>query len=205
MTKAETQLLQEIRDNPGIRDRVFYVFNRVDESWYNTDLRQRLDNLINTQFQTGRVFKTSGLLGFYGSQIKQTTSEDRFGLDSVFLDKINRTELEETPQFVYEFLRYCTASGKLSPEKFRISVNNFETQNQNYVRILSEQGTLLVNQLIQDSGVEEFKTAINRYLTQEKRPQLFKNLADDFRRCLYSNQEILSKYTARFRQSTARN
>ena len=180
MTKAETQLLQEIRDNPGIRDRVFYVFNRIDESWYNTDLRQRLDNLINTQFQAGRVFKTSGLLGFYGSQIKQTTSEDRFGLDSVFLGKIHRTELEEeTPQFVYEFLRYCTASGKLSPEKFRISVNNFETQNQNYVRILSEQGTLLINQLIQDSGVEEFKTAITRYLTQEKRPQLFKNLADD--------------------------
>ena len=181
MTKAETQLLEEIRNNPGIRDRVFYVFNRIDESWYNNDLRQRLDNLIATQFQdSSRVFQTSGLLGFYGSQIKQTSQKDRFGLDSVFADKIHQTELEEvTPQFVYEFLRYCTASGKLSPEKFRISVNNFESQNQNYVRILSEQGSLLVNQLIQDSGVEEFKTAITRYLTQEKRPQLFKNLADD--------------------------
>ncbi|MGF1677093.1 MAG: dynamin family protein, partial [Rivularia sp. (in: cyanobacteria)] len=59
MTKAETQLLEVIRNNSGIRDRVFYVFNRIDESWYNTDLRQRLDNLINTQFQDGsRVFKT---------------------------------------------------------------------------------------------------------------------------------------------------
>ena len=151
MTKAETQLLEEIRDNPGIRDRVFYVFNRIDESWYNTDLRQRLDNLIGTQFQDdSKVFKTSGLLGFYGSQIKQTTQEDRFGLDSIFADKTNnklnnQTELaEETPQFIYEFLRYCTASGKLSPDKFRLSVNNFESQNQNYVRILSEQGTLLI-------------------------------------------------------------
>ncbi len=189
MTKAETQLLEVIRNNPGIRDRVFYVFNRIDESWYNTDLRQRLDNLITTQFHdSSRVFKTSGLLGFYGSQIKQTSEKDRFGLDSVFAGKVNQTsnqinntaELkEETPQFVYEFLRYCTASGKLSADKFRISVNNFESQNQNYIRILSEQGTLLINQLIQDSGVEEFKTAINRYLTQEKRSQLFKNLADD--------------------------
>ncbi|NJN08693.1 MAG: dynamin-like GTPase family protein [Richelia sp. RM1_1_1] len=201
MTKAETQLLEVIRNNPGIRDRVFYVFNRIDESWYNTDLRQRLDNLISTQFQDGsRVFKTSGLLGFYGSQIKQTSQKDRFGLDSVFAGKIHQTNNqtnnqtsnqtdnqtnntaeseEETPQFVYEFLRYCTASGKLSADKFRISVNNFESRNQNYVRILSEQGNLLINQLIQDSGVEDFKTAITRYLTQEKRSQLFKNLADD--------------------------
>ncbi len=200
MTKAETQLLEVIRDNPGIRDRVFYVFNRIDESWYNNDLKQRLNNLIGTQFQYGsRVFKTSGLLGFYGSQIKQTSQKDRFGLDTVFADihqvfdkssaeitdktsnniNYNKESVEDTPQFVYEFLRYCTASGKLPAEKFRISVNNFESQNQNYVRILSEQGTLLVNQLIEDSGVEKFKAAITRYLTQEKRPELFKHLADD--------------------------
>ncbi|BAY83205.1 hypothetical protein NIES267_26920 [Calothrix parasitica NIES-267] len=195
MTKAETQLLEVIRNNPGIRDRVFYVFNRIDETWYNNDLKQRLNSLINSQFHNGnRVFQTSGLLGFYGSQIKQTSQKDRFGLDSVFADKVhpvvdktsdeitdNHQAEEATPQFVYEFLRYCTASGKLPADKFRISVNNFETQNQNYVRILSEQGTLLVNQLIQDSGVENFKTAITRYLTQEKRPELFKNLAEDLK------------------------
>ena len=195
MTKAETQLLEVIRNNPGIRDRVFYVFNRIDETWYNSDLKQRLNSLITSQFQNGnRVFQTSGLLGFYGSQIKQTSQKDRFGLDTVFADKVNRVvdntsdeitdkkQAEEaTPQFVYEFLRYCTASGKLPADKFRISVNNFESQNQNYVRILSEQGGLLVNQLIQDSGVEKFQTAITHYLTQEKRPELFKNLAEDLK------------------------
>ncbi|AFY56177.1 putative GTPase (dynamin-related) [Rivularia sp. PCC 7116] len=181
MTKAETQLLEVIKNNPGVRDRVFYVFNRIDESWYNNDLQQRLDNLIATQFQNGsRVFKTSGLLGFYGSQIKQTSLKDRFGLDSIFATKVDDRQ-QTTPQFVYEFIRYCTASGKLPADKFRISVNNFESQNQNYVRILSEQGNLLVNQLIQDSGVEEFKAAITRYLTTEKRPELFKHLADDLK------------------------
>ncbi|MEM6752426.1 MAG: dynamin-like GTPase family protein [Cyanobacteria bacterium P01_C01_bin.38] len=201
MTKAETQLLEVIKDNPGIRDRVFYVFNRIDESCYNSDLKQRLNNLIGSQFQdVSRVFKTSGLLGFYGSQIKQTSQKDKFGLDTIFADKVCqksheiadkinneandklnniKDSIEETPQFVYEFLRYCTASGKLPADKFRISVNNFESQNQNYVRILSEQGTLLIHQLIQDSGVEEFKAAITRYLTQEKRPELFKHLAED--------------------------
>ncbi|MDJ0735242.1 MAG: dynamin-like GTPase family protein [Nostocaceae cyanobacterium] len=181
MTKEETELLETMRGNGGIRDRVFYVFNRIDETWYNAQLRQRLDSLINSQFaDTSRVFKTSGLLGFYGSQIQQTTVRDRFGLDSIFAESVKGLNgEEETPQFVYEFLQYCTTSGKLSPGKFRLSVNNYESQNENYVRILSEQGSLLIQQLIQDSGIEEFSAAVTRYLTQEKRPQLFKNLADD--------------------------
>ncbi|XHR85536.1 MAG: dynamin family protein [Gloeotrichia echinulata GP01] len=181
MTKEETQLLETMRGNAGIRDRVFYIFNRIDETWYNTQLRQRLDNLISGQFRdSNRVYKTSGLLGFYGSQIKQTSGRDRFGLDSLFTESVKALDArEETPQFVNEFNRYCANSGKLSPSKFRISVNSFETPNENYVRILAEQGTPLIEQLIQDSGIEEFRTAITRYLTEEKRPQLFKNLADD--------------------------
>jgi replication fork clamp-binding protein CrfC len=86
---------------------------------------------------------------------------------------------EETPQFINEFNRYCANSGKLSPNKFWISVNSYESPNQNYIRILAEQGTPLIEQLIEDSGIEEFRTAITRYLKEEKRPQLFKNLADD--------------------------
>ncbi|MBD2606554.1 dynamin-like GTPase family protein [Scytonema hofmannii FACHB-248] len=185
MTKEETELLETMRGNGGIRDRVFYIFNRIDETWYNNQLRQRLDNLINGQFRdTTRVYKTSALLGFYGSQIKQTSLQDRFGLDSIFARKNGETspsqnDSEETPQFVNEFNRYCANAGKLSPNQFRISVNSFETPNENYVRILNEQGKPLINQLIQDSGIEDFRTAITRYLTEEKRPLLFKNLADD--------------------------
>ncbi|MBE9049506.1 dynamin family protein [Nostocales cyanobacterium LEGE 11386] len=181
MTKEETELLETIRRNGGIRDRVFYIFNRIDETWYNTQLRQRLDALINGQFRdTQRVYKTSGLLGFYGSQIKQTSQLDRFGLDSIFAASVKSLNgKEETPQFVYAFNNYCVSSGKLSHSNFRISLNGFETPNENYLRILAEQGMPLINQLIQDSGIEEFRTAITRYLIEEKRPQLFQNLADD--------------------------
>ncbi len=203
MTTEETQLMEKTRGNPGIRDRLFYIFNRIDETWYNTQLRQRLENLINSDFRdTARVYKTSGLLGFYGSLIKNTTTRDRFGLDTIFADRgrvyvdskldsefISKTRpyntgngsenSEETPQFISEFNRYCANSGKLSPSKFRISVNSYETPNENYVRILSEQGKPLIEQLIQDSGIEDFRRGITRYLTEEKRPQLFKNLADD--------------------------
>ncbi|WP_392532522.1 dynamin family protein [Nostoc sp. C117] len=181
MTKEETELLELMRDNGGVRDRIFYIFNRIDETWYNTQLRQRLDDLINGQFRnTSKVYKTSGLLGFYGSQIKQTSGQNRFGLDSFFAESIKGLDgKEETPQFINEFNRYCANSGKLSASKFRISVNSFETPNQNYVRILGDCGNELIEQLIEDSGIEEFRTAITRYLTEEKRPQLFKNLADD--------------------------
>ena len=181
MTKEETELLEKMRSNSGIRDRVFFAFNRIDETWYNSQLRQRLDDLISAQFRdTSRVYKTSGLLGFYGSQIKQTSGRDRFGLDSVFAESVKGLDgREETPQFVTSFNNYCANSGKLPSNKFRISVNSYETPNENYVRILAEQGTPVIQQLIQDSGIEEFRAAITEYLTKEKRPQLFKSLADD--------------------------
>ncbi|GBE90552.1 dynamin-like GTPase family protein [Nostoc cycadae] len=181
MTKEETTMLETMRGNGGIRDRVFYVFNRIDETWYNTQLRQRLDDLISSQFRdTSRVYKTSGLLGFYGSQIKQTSLQNRFGLDSIFAESVKGLNgQEETPQFVYAFNNYCVTSGKLSHTNFRISLNGFETPNENYLRILSQQGIPLINQLILDSGIEEFRAAITRYLTEEKRPLLFQNLADD--------------------------
>jgi replication fork clamp-binding protein CrfC len=180
MTTEETELLEKMRANPGIRDRVFYVFNRIDETWYNSQLRQRLDDLIFSQFRdTPKVYKTSGLLGFYGSRIKGTSGRDRFGLDSIFAESVKGLDgQEETPQFVYAFNNYCGTSRKL-PSSFRVSINGFETPNENYVRILSEWGTPLINQLIQDSGIEDFRDAVTRYLTLEKRPQLFASLADD--------------------------
>ncbi|MGL5061858.1 MAG: dynamin family protein, partial [Microcoleus sp.] len=165
MTTEETELMEKTRGNPGIRDRLFYIFNRIDETWYNNQLRQRLENLIDANFRdTARVYKTSGLLGFYGSLIRGTSGRDRFGLDTIFSPSIERIgnsggaidNTEATPQFVSEFNRYCANSGKLSPSKFRISVNSYETPNENYVRILAEQGTPLIAQLIQDSGIEDF-------------------------------------------------
>jgi replication fork clamp-binding protein CrfC len=181
MTTEETDLMEKMRANLSIRDRVFYVFNRIDETWYNTQLRQRLESLIQSQFQdSSRIYKTSGLLGFYGSQIEHTSLGDRFGLDSIFAESVKGLDSEEeTPQFVSEFNNYCANSKKLTRTNFKVSVNSYETPNENYVRILSECGIPLIEQLIVDSGIEEFRTAITRYLIEEKRPQLFTSLADD--------------------------
>ncbi|EAZ90201.1 dynamin-like GTPase family protein [Crocosphaera chwakensis] len=197
MTTEETELLEKMRDNLGIRDRVFYVFNRIDETWYNGQLRQRLDSLIQTEFKDpSRIHKTSGLLGFYGSQIKHTNSSDRFGLDTLFSESVKSMGgEEETPQFVSEFNNYCANSGKLTRTDFKVSVNGYETPNENYVRILSEWGVPLINQLITDSGIEDFRDSITHYLTEEKRPQLFSTLADDLQPlCIVLRQYYLDQY-----------
>ncbi len=181
MTSEETELLDKMRENPSIRDRVFYVFNRIDETWYNAQLRQRLESLIQSDFRdTSRIYKTSGLLGFYGSQVKQTSSADRFGLDSIFAQSVKGLGgEEETPQFVSSFNNYCSNSGKLARSNFLASVNGYESPNENYVRLLTEWGHPLLEKLIEDSGIEAFRQGISRYLTTEKRPQLFAALADD--------------------------
>ncbi len=195
LTQEETDLIETIQANASIRDRVFYVFNRIDETWYNGQLRQRLDNVINQQFRQLRIFKTSGLLGFYGSQLKTTSAEDRFGLNTIFAESIKGLGgVEETPQFVSEFNKYC-GSGKLVGSPFRPSIHGFETPNENYVRILREWGKPLIEHMIKESGIEDFRAGITRYLTEEKRPQLFAALADDLQPlCIELRKVYLESY-----------
>lgn len=198
MSSEETRLLETIKSNKGIRDRVFYVFNRIDETWYNSQLRQRLENLLQSQFQdTNRVYKTSGLLGFYGSLIKHSNSSDRWGLNSFLAKNMQNSSAEEdTPQFVTQFNHYCANSQKLTRTKFRVDVKSYETAAENYVRILAEWGQPLIEQLINDSGIEEFRQGMTRYLTEEKRPQLFANLADDLQPlCINLRNHYLTQIT----------
>ncbi len=198
LTPPETKLLEKTKSNPNIRDRVFYVFNRIDETWYNAQLRQRLEKVINTDFQTSkRVYGTSGLLGFYGRLLKETSYNDRYGLDSIFSESVKgEGGKEETPQFVYAFLNYCGSSGKL-PSEFRIDIRSYESSNENYVRILNEWGTPLINKLIEDSGIEVFRDGITRYLQEEKRPLLFANLADDLQPiCIALQKQYLDQFNS---------
>ncbi|MEA5486776.1 MULTISPECIES: dynamin family protein [Pseudanabaena] len=199
MTSEETELSEKMQGNAGIRDRVFYVFNRIDETWTNDQLRDRLNHTISSQFRnSSKIYKTSGLLGFYGSQLKNTSISDRFGLDSVFAESVKSVGGEEgTPQFVNEFNSYCLVSGKLDISKFPIPYSVLETnvKNEKYVRLLSHSGTGLIEQLIKDSGIEEFRTAITRYLTIEKRPLLFADLADDLQPiCIALRQSYLEAW-----------
>ncbi|MFQ3679351.1 MAG: dynamin family protein [Pseudanabaenaceae cyanobacterium] len=179
MTPEETRLLEATKGNASVRDRVFFVFNRIDETWYNPQLRQRWEQLVASEFADGdRVYATSALLGFYGRLLQGTGPGDRFGLDSVWREEVHGEAGEETPAFVQQFIRYCIGSQKL-PSAFRISANSYETPNQNYVRILGQWGTPLLERLVVDSGIEAFREAIVRYLTTEKRPALFADLAAD--------------------------
>jgi len=91
--------------------------------------------LIISDFRDrSRIYKTSGLLGFYRNLIKQTSRSDRFGLDTIFANSLKGLDREEeTPQFLYAFNNYCGTYRKL-PSNFRVSINGFELPNENYVR-----------------------------------------------------------------------
>ena len=179
---AEKRLIQVMRENPGIRDRVFYVFNLIDKTWRNPKLEQDLSDLISTNFNdTPRGFyKTSALLGFWACQIKNTSESDRWGLNSIFTAETVKSSdgAEGIPLFVREFLDYCD-SDKLPRSKFRILRDNAKSKNEQYIDILNSYKNNIVEQLLQDSGIQEFSNAITRYLTEEKRPELFANLASD--------------------------
>ncbi|MGQ9864879.1 MAG: dynamin family protein [Pseudanabaenaceae cyanobacterium] len=195
MTPEETRLLEATKGNPSVRDRVFFVFNRIDETWYNPQLRQRWEQLVESEFvDRDRVYATSALLGFYGRLLQNTGPGDRFGLDSVWQEEVHSGTGEETPAFVQQFIRYCIGSQKL-PASFRISANSYETPNQNYVRILGQWGQPLLARLVMDSGIETFREAIIRYLTTEKRPSLFADLAADLQpHCLALREHLVTCY-----------
>ena len=172
-----------MRENSGIRDRVFYVFNRIDKTWRNPKLEQDLYDLIRTNFNdTPRgIYKTSALLGFWASQIKNTSESDRWGLNSIFAAETVKSSdgFEGTPSFVLEFLDYCD-SDKLPVDKFPdIVLRKNKSKNEKYLEVLNLYKTSIIDQLLQDSGIQEFSNAITRYLTEEKRPELFANLASD--------------------------
>ena len=173
---SEKELIRAIRENSGIGDRVFYVFNRIDKTWRDPKLKQELDDLISEDFNNTRrgIYETSALLGFWASQLKNTSESDRWGLDSL----LTADGVEKIHPFVREFLDYCD-SDKLPRSKFRILRDNAKNKDDQYIDILNLYKNNIVEQLLQDSGIQEFSNAITRYLTEEKRPELFANLASD--------------------------
>jgi predicted RNA-binding protein with RPS1 domain len=180
---SEKELIRVIRENPGIGDRVFYVFNRIDKTWRDPKLKQELDELISEDFSNTRrgIYETSALLGFWASQLKNTSESDRWGLNSIFKAETSKGPdgVERTPSFVLEFLDYCD-SDKLPVDKFTDIVRRkTQSKNEQYLEIINRYKTSIIEQLLQDSGIQEFRNAITRYLTEEKRPELFANLASD--------------------------
>ncbi|EAW38714.1 dynamin family protein [Lyngbya sp. PCC 8106] len=198
LATEETELLEKMQGSSGIRDRVFYVFNYIDATWFDDQLKSRLDYHLRTQFrETTRVYKTSGLLGFYSNLVQQQTYQsDRWGLDSIFGETVHSENgVENTPQFVNEFNRYCLVSGRLPSSKFPIPTQVLvaDRPNEKYTAILNSLGNSVLEHLIKDSGVEEFRDAMTRYLMDEKRPQLFEVLANDLQPVCISLRESYLK------------
>ena len=116
-------------------------------------------------------------------------------MDSIFAEDSQAGRNEDVvPLFVMEFNNYC-GSGRLIGSVFRPEIRGYERPSENYVRILSDYGKPLIDHLIQDSGIKEFRAAISHYLTDEKRPQLLSNLADDLQpMCLSLRKQLIENF-----------
>ncbi|ERT09229.1 50S ribosome-binding GTPase family protein [Lyngbya aestuarii BL J] len=167
LTEAEIDLIEHIRKAPGVGDRIFYVFNRIDATWYNRKLHQLLEDVIRSEFhqeqQKGRVYKTSAMLGFYGSLRRKNS------------------EFEVPDEFKSEFNRYFGTPEKVDPDVFPATpeINAAKNTKEKFQAIINAHGNKLLDQLIQESGVEGFKEKLNYYLMHKRKPELFQALAED--------------------------
>ena len=165
LTGEEIDLIEHIRKCPEVGDRIFYVFNHIDATWYNKELRDKLEDVINSEFhkelKQGRIYKTSAMLGFYGSL------------------RLKKSEFQVPDEFKIEFNRYFFQ--KVSRVYFPITsaIAAADTEPEKFQAILDDHGDNLLNKLIQESGVEGFKEKLNYYLMHERKPQLFQALAED--------------------------
>ncbi len=168
LTGEEIGLIHHIRNAPGVGDRIFYVFNHIDATWYNEALHGLLENVIHSEFhqeqQKGRVYKTSAMLGFYGSLLLRKNSE-----------------FEVPDEFKSELNHYFSTPEKVSPAVFPADseINAATNTQEKFKAIINAHGNKLLNQLIQESGVEGFKEKLNYYLMHKRKPQLFQALAED--------------------------
>jgi predicted RNA-binding protein with RPS1 domain len=189
---TEKKLIKAIQENIGISDRVFYVFNRIDITWSKPQLKNELNDLIKKNFNNIKreIHETSALLGFYASCL--IGNEDKFWGCKSILEGSAQSEND----FIIAFLDYCY-SEKIPSDRFEIFLSNKQKKQDQYIDILNRYGDSLLEQVIIDSGIESFKQSITRYLTAEKKPELFKNLINNITHICNDIAEI---YTNRFEQ-----
>ncbi|MEA5523121.1 dynamin family protein [Limnoraphis robusta] len=163
LIEAEIKLIEHIRNAPGVSDRIFYVFNHIDATWFDAALHGLLEGVIHADFhqeqQKGRVYKTSAMLGFYGSLRR---NDRTFQVPDEFKSEFNR----------YFFLKVSRVDFPITP-----AIAAADTDDEKFKAIIDAHGDNLLDKLIQDSGVEAFKEKLNYYLMHERKPQLFKALA----------------------------
>lgn len=158
LTGEEIDLIEHIRKCPEVGDRIFYVFNHIDETWYKQERYERLKDVID-KFLGERVYKTSAMLGFYGSLRR---NDPAFPVPDEFKSEFNR----------FFFQKVSRVNFPMPP-----AIDHANTDDEQFQAIIDAHGDNLLNKLIQDSGVEEFKEKLNYYLMHKRKPELFKALA----------------------------
>lgn len=193
-----------IQENKGIRSRVFFVFNRVDETWINTENRNQFEQSLKNDFnllnindkdETKRIYETSALLGFYTSLIQDYIATN--GIESIKIPRtieggieVNNTKIPK--QYLISLVNF-----------FRYKKNiNFEVDDSTNNDVLAKEIQEILNQkysasledAITESGIPRFRQSICNYVNHKKRPQLYKQLSEDLQKlCRQLQKEYVDK------------
>lgn len=188
LSQEEIELNTLIKGNMGIRSRVFFVFNRLDETWSDNQKKNKFEQSLSNDFnflhpddddETKRIYCTSALLGFYTSLIQKYIAQN--GIDSIDIphtieDGIEIGNSKIPKQYLISLVYF-----------FRYQKNiKFESNDSTNNDVLAQEITEIVNKYLsslQDvvtaSGIPQFRKSIYDYVNHKKRPQLYQQLYED--------------------------
>ncbi|MEM7590055.1 MAG: dynamin family protein [Cyanobacteria bacterium P01_A01_bin.83] len=189
LSQEEIEINSLIKANPGIRSRVFFVFNRVDETLSDAQKRNKFAQSLQRDFvflsedsedETKRIYSTSALLGFYSSVIKKYIDEN--GIEAINIPsaiehgiKIGNSKIPKKylDSLVY-FLRY--------KQKLNLTTASDPTNSD----VLAKEIKEIINKhsssfedVVAASGIPRLQQSIRDYVNLKKRPQLYLQLNED--------------------------
>ncbi|MEM8719541.1 MAG: dynamin family protein [Cyanobacteria bacterium P01_G01_bin.39] len=204
LSPEEIEINSLIKENTGIRSRVFFVFNRVDETLSDAQTRNRFSQSLDSDFvflsqdsedETKRVYCTSALLGFYSSVIKKYI--DQHGTKAINIPdaiehgiKVGDSKIPK--KYLVSLVYYLRYEKKLNlttasdPSNSDVLAKEIKEIINNYSSVFEE--------VIAESGIPQLQQSISHYVEFKKLPQLYQQLNVDL-------QSLCRKLRAKYKAS----
>ena len=188
--EVENEIISKISNKDTLHNRTFYIVNRVDELWNNPALKAKCDQCIdnlasqihkNLPNQT-RIYQVSALLDFYTSIFQDSDENSQYGLKE-FAAKGN---IKEKNPFLQAFTQFFKQLYSNARQPDTITINFLEPEEEQYQKIRSEPKFLsMIDEILDTVGTRQFATDLNKYLTEDKKPELYNILACEIEQLSY--------------------
>lgn len=188
--EVENEIVSTISNKDTLRNRTFYIMNRVDELWNNPALQEKCDQCIdnlayqihNNRLNRTRIYQVSAILDFYTSIFKDSDENSQYGLKE-FATKGNIDALKPfLDAFVQFFKKFYIKERQ--PNTIDISISASEEEY--YQKIRSEpEFSSITDEILNQVGIIRFKSDLEKYLTEDKKPELYSILSHKIEQLSY--------------------